>query len=114
MELDHQSYPTLVFHTFPEGDSLWANFSSHILGLLRADADQGIQDLFTSIKVFFFYHLFVVVVCKWDYKESFADGFENVPQVKLCQVSEELFFGSWLRIFTFSLVSAAAVHMNCS
>lgn len=82
--MDHQSYPTLVFHTFPEGDSLRANFSSHILGLLRteaeADADQGIQDSFTSVKVFFFNHLFVVVVCKWDYKKSFADGFENVPQ----------------------------------
>lgn len=89
MELDHQSYPTLVFHTFPESDSLRANFRSHILGLLRteADADQGIQDLFTSGKVFFFfYHLFVVVVCKWDYEEGFADGFENVPQVKLCQI----------------------------
>lgn len=42
--------------------------------------------IYLPLKVFFFYRLFVVVVCKLDYKESFADGFENVPQVKLCQI----------------------------
>lgn len=81
LELDHQSSPILFFHTFPEGDSLRANFSPHILGLFRteADAKQGRQYLFNSVKVFFFiiifYHLLVVVVCKWDYEESIADGF---------------------------------------
>lgn len=59
VESDHQSYPTLFFHTFPEGDSVRANFSSHIFGLLRTEADaiQGIQDLFTCVKVFF------VIIC---------------------------------------------------